>query len=59
LGYGLFPLPVQVTQGPVGAGQGLLPPGAVLVAYLAGRISFGVGAERAQAGVEGTEPGSP
>ena len=57
LGEGLFSLLVVVAQGPVAGGQGLVPPGAVVVAGLAGGGGFGVGAAGAQGGVEGAEPG--
>ena len=36
-----------------------MPPGAVVVAGLAGGVGFGVGADGAQVGVEGAEPGQP
>ena len=57
LGEGLFLLLVVVAQGPVAGGQVLVPRGAVVVAGLAGGVGFGVGADGAQAGVEGAEPG--
>jgi hypothetical protein len=37
----------------------LVPRGAVVVAGLAGGVSFGVGADNAEGGVEGAEPGQP
>jgi len=36
-----------------------VPGGAVMVICLAGGVSFGVGAEGAEGGVEGAEPGQP
>jgi hypothetical protein len=52
LGQGLFLLLVQVTQGLVGAGQGLLSAGAVVVAGLAGGVGLSGSAGGAEVGVE-------
>ena len=49
LGEDLFSLLVVVVQGAVAGGQGLVPPGATVVAGLAGGGGFGVGAAGAQA----------
>ena len=57
LGEGLFSLLVEVAQGAVAGGQVLVARGAVVVAGLAGGVGFGGGADGAQAGVEGGEPG--
>jgi hypothetical protein len=57
LGEDLFSLLVHITQGPVAGGQGLVPGGAVTVACFAGGGCFGVGADGAQPGVEGSEAG--
>ena len=57
LGEGVFSLLVEVAQGPVAGGQGLVPLGAVVVAGLAGGLRLRRRADRAQAGVEGAEPG--
>ena len=37
----------------------LVPGGTIVVAGLAGGVSFGVGADNAEGGVEGAEPGQP
>ena len=58
-GEALFLLLVVVAQGPVAGGQVLVPGGAVMVTGLAGGVSFGVGADSAEGGVEGAEPGQP
>ena len=50
---------VVVAHGPVAGGQVLVTCGAVVVAGLAGGLGFGVGADGAQGGVEGAEPGEP
>ena len=55
----MFSLLIEVTQGPVAGGQGLVPLGMVVVGDLAGGLGFGVGADSTQGGVEGTEPGPP
>jgi hypothetical protein len=57
LGEGLLSLLINVTQGPVAGGQGLMPGGTVAVAGLAGGYCFGVRPDGAQPGVEGSEPG--
>jgi hypothetical protein len=59
LGEGVFLLLVEVAQGPVAGGQGVVPLGMVVVAGLAGGLGFGVGADGAQGDVEGAEPGQP
>ena len=56
LGEGLLALVIVVAQGAVGRGQVLVPGDAVVVAGLAGGVSFGVGADNAAGGVEGAEP---
>jgi hypothetical protein len=57
LGEGLFSLLVNVAQGPVAGGQDFMPGGAVAVACFAGGGCFGVSADGAEPGVEGSEPG--
>lgn len=57
LGEGVFSLLVEVAQGAVAGGQGLMLSGVVVVAGLAGGVGFGGGADRTQGGVEGAEPG--
>ena len=52
-----FSLLIVIMQGLIAGGQGLVPPGTVLIAGLTGGGSFGVGAEGAQGSVEGAEPG--
>ena len=59
LGEGLLLLLVVVAHGAVAGGQVLVAGGAVVVAGLAGGLSFGVGADSVQGGVEGAEPGEP
>jgi hypothetical protein len=60
-GHGLGEVPflllVVVAQGPVAGGQVLVPGGAGVVAGLAGGVSFGVGADDAEGGVESAKPG--
>jgi hypothetical protein len=50
LGEGLLSLLVEVAQGPVAGGQGVVLLGVVVVAGLAGGVGFGVGADGAQGG---------
>jgi hypothetical protein len=57
LGENLFSPRVVVAQGPVAGGQGLVPPGEVMAAALAGGGGFSVGAAGTQGGIEGAEPG--
>ena len=59
LGEEGFLLPVAVAHRPVGGGQDLVPPGARMVAGLAGGVGFGGGADGAQVGVGRAEPGQP
>ena len=57
LGEGMFPLLVEVAQGPVAGRQGFVPPRAGVVTGLAGSGGFGVRTDGAHGGVEGAEAG--